>query len=147
MKESVPDWETDFELSELAEIAETLLSRYGQLKIWLLEGSLGAGKTTLVKALGRQLGLEVEATSPTFSLVNSYESPTYGTVYHLDLYRLQTLEEAVEIGLFEIVDSGYFCLIEWASAIGYQPAEPSLTIEMQHLNQTMRRLSVRIHED
>lgn len=142
MGENQPSWEIEFELSEIDQIADSLLSKYKHIKIWLLEGALGAGKTTFVKALCKSLGLKEEATSPTFSLVNLYESQTLGTVYHMDLYRLTNLEQAAEIGLFEIVDSGYFCLIEWASAIGYEPADPSLIIQIDHLHQTKRHLSV-----
>lgn len=142
MTESKPDWETEFELSEIRQIAERLVLKYNHIRIWLLEGLLGAGKTTLVKALANHLGVVGEATSPTFSLVNSYESETLGAIYHLDLYRLQSLEQAAEIGLFEIADSGYFCLIEWASAIGYEPADSYLILQIDHVHQTKRRLSV-----
>jgi len=138
----LPDWETEFDLQEVDRLAGTLLTRYRDLKIWLLEGALGAGKTTLVKALCKRLGVNQEATSPTFSLVNSYESESQSIIYHLDLYRLSNLEQAAEIGLYEITDSGYFCLIEWASAIGYQPADSSLLIHIDHLHQTKRRISV-----
>lgn len=140
-------WQVEFGLEQLPTIVATLLERFSPFRVWLLEGNLGAGKTTLVQELARQLAIDGEVTSPTFSLVNQYQSARLGTVYHLDLYRLQTIDQAVEIGLFEMVDSGYVCLIEWASAIDFRPAVPFIRIDLEHINHTTRRLSVAMHEN
>gem|GEM_PF-131045 len=77
----------------------------------LLYGAMGSGKTTLVRHLMKSIGAE-EASSPTFSIVNEYDSPL-GTIYHFDLYRLEKEEELEDIGFEEYLESGNICLIEW----------------------------------
>ena len=137
----------DYELEQISEVAATLLTQFSDTKIWLFEGTLGAGKTSLIQHLGQLLDIKSDILSPSYGLVNEYFSPTRGIVYHMDLYRLKSLEEAVEIGLFEMVDSGYFCLIEWASAIDFQPAVPFLRIQIEHQHKTARQLSVQVYEN
>lgn len=136
-----------YNLDETEEVASKLFMQFGNVKIWLFEGELGAGKTTLIKKLKSILSITDEVVSPTFSLVNEYQSSTFGTVYHLDLYRLKSIDEAVEIGLFEMIESGYFCLIEWASAIDFQPRRPHVKIQIEHLNEKSRQLTATFHEN
>ncbi|QIX63246.1 tRNA (adenosine(37)-N6)-threonylcarbamoyltransferase complex ATPase subunit type 1 TsaE [Hymenobacter sp. BT18] len=81
------------------------------------EGEMGAGKTTFIKALCASLGVREEVSSPTFSLVNEYRDAQDRPIYHFDFYRLNSPEEALEIGALEYFDSGYLCLIEWPSRI------------------------------
>ena len=78
----------------------------------LFSGEMGAGKTTLIKALCEHLGVKDEVSSPTFSLVNEYNS-NVGTIYHFDLYRIQSEEELYDIGYEDYFFSGYLCLVEW----------------------------------
>ena len=82
-------------------------------RIILLEGELGAGKTTLVKALCQEWGVMDPVSSPTFSLVQEYHSPSRGEIYHMDLYRLKVAHDLEQIGFSEYLDSGNVCLIEW----------------------------------
>lgn len=82
-------------------------------RIFLLAGDLGSGKTTLVQHLGMRLGVEEAVSSPTFSLINAYDSPKNGELFHMDFYRLAKPSELVQIGLEEYLDSGKVCLIEW----------------------------------
>jgi len=147
MKVSASGFERNYALSDVESLASELVKSFEHIKLWLFEGELGAGKTTLIQKIAKCLNIEEEVNSPTFSLVNEYKSSSLGKVFHLDLYRLRTLEDALEIGLFELVDSGYFCLIEWASAIEFKPAEPYILIEIKHLNQINRHLRVIIHEN
>jgi tRNA threonylcarbamoyladenosine biosynthesis protein TsaE len=86
--------------------------------IVLLEGEMGAGKTTLTKALCAALGVPDEVSSPTFSLVNEYRDARQRPVYHFDFYRIDSVDEALRIGAPEYFDSGYLCLIEWPSRVG-----------------------------
>jgi tRNA threonylcarbamoyladenosine biosynthesis protein TsaE len=74
---------------------------------------MGAGKTTLIKAIARQLGVTNMTSSPTFSLVNEYETADGRILYHFDLYRLNSEEEAYDMGIDEYFYSGNLCLIEW----------------------------------
>lgn len=137
----------EFHLHEIHHVASILVQFFGMVPVWLFEGELGAGKTTLVQALKGPLYIENEVSSPTFSLVNEYQSTTKKKVYHLDLYRLSSIEEGIEIGLFEIIDSGYFCLIEWASAIRFQPQTKHMVITLEHLNEKGRKLTATLHEN
>ncbi len=73
---------------------------------------MGAGKTTLIKELCRTLGVADEVSSPTFSLVNEYESGI-GPIYHFDLYRIRSVEELYDLGYEDYFFSGYLCLVEW----------------------------------
>lgn len=103
------------ELSELPEVVSSILKNL-QHKIVLFEGDLGAGKTTLIKALLKEMGSTDEVSSPTFSIVNEYEI-TNGKVYHFDFYRIKSEDEALDFGTDEYLDSGFFCLIEWPEII------------------------------
>lgn len=138
----------EFEETEIDRVADELIQFAGDsIKIWLFEGTLGAGKTRLVKALCKVWGVKEEVTSPSFPLVNQYATASGDTIYHLDLYRLKSLEQAAEIGLFEMAESGYVCLIEWASAVGYQPATQHIALNMEYLSETTRRVSVQAYEN
>ena len=81
-------------------------------KIVLFSGEMGAGKTTLIKEFCHHLGVQDEVSSPTFALVNEYES-SIGPINHFDLYRIQSEEELYDIGYEDYFFSGYLCLVEW----------------------------------
>ncbi|QJD96181.1 tRNA (adenosine(37)-N6)-threonylcarbamoyltransferase complex ATPase subunit type 1 TsaE [Mucilaginibacter robiniae] len=102
--------------AELPGAAQTLLDFAGQQKIFLFYGDMGAGKTTFIKALCKQLGIEESVSSPTFSIVNEYAG-TPVTVYHFDFYRLKNQNEAYDVGYEEYFYSGAYCLIEWPEKI------------------------------
>jgi tRNA threonylcarbamoyladenosine biosynthesis protein TsaE len=147
MNTPAPSFETEFQLSEIPDLAKHLIERFSTYKIWLFEGELGAGKTTLIQHLVQFLGVEGEINSPTFSLVNEYKSSTLEKIYHLDLYRLTSLDQVLEIGLYEIEESGYYCMIEWASAVNYLPDDSFLLIRLDHSTNTTRRISIWLHEN
>lgn len=102
---------------ELEAVAKAILERVEEPVVITLTGDLGAGKTTLVQAFCKVLGVEEAVSSPSFSLVNEYRyldaEGVARPVYHIDLYRLNDLEEALDIGLPEYIDSGEWCFIEW----------------------------------
>ena len=99
---------------DLPLVAREILALAGGPCVCLFEGPVGAGKTTLIKAIGQELGIEDAVTSPTYALVNEYSLPDgAGPVYHLDLYRLENLEEGLQFGLEEYLFSGSWCFIEW----------------------------------
>ena len=87
------------------------------------EGEMGAGKTTLIRALGAALGVADDVSSPTFALVNEYRDGRGRPVYHFDFYRVDSEEEAARLGAAEYFDSGYLCLVEWPARVaGLLPA-------------------------
>jgi tRNA threonylcarbamoyladenosine biosynthesis protein TsaE len=105
-------------LENLPEIAQSIIQfTKDSPKVWTFKGEMGAGKTTLIKALGKILGVEDAIQSPTYSLVNEYNSSQVGKIYHFDLYRLKSEIEALDFGIEEYLDSGYYCWIEWAEQI------------------------------
>ncbi|MEY4133987.1 MAG: tRNA (adenosine(37)-N6)-threonylcarbamoyltransferase complex ATPase subunit type 1 TsaE [Saprospiraceae bacterium] len=110
-------------IEQIGQAAQKILSNAGGRRKFAITGQMGAGKTTLVQALCAVLGIRGKATSPTFSIVNEYTfwNPENGReepVFHLDLYRLNHLEEALDIGITEYLDSPYYCFIEWPELIG-----------------------------
>lgn len=106
---------------ELPKAVEALLAFAQNKKKFALTGDLGAGKTTFVQAFCRHFNVREKVTSPTYSLVNEYtfleENGQEQLIHHLDLYRLETLEEAQEIGIEEYLYDEYYCLIEWPGLI------------------------------
>lgn len=92
--------------------ARALLAAFPAQRVFAFEGDLGAGKTTLIKALSAELGVAGGTASPSFAIVNEYLS-AQGPLYHFDLYRLEHAEELEAIGFIEYVDSGRYCFIEW----------------------------------
>ncbi|HKG06037.1 MAG TPA: tRNA (adenosine(37)-N6)-threonylcarbamoyltransferase complex ATPase subunit type 1 TsaE [Pedobacter sp.] len=103
-------------LADLEAAAQELLAYAGGEKIFIFEGEMGAGKTTLIKALGKALGITETISSPTFSIVNEYLAGTK-TMYHFDFYRIKNLQEAYDIGYEEYFYSGNICFIEWPERI------------------------------
>lgn len=103
-------------LEELPKVAQALLSYANDQKFFIFEGEMAAGKTTFIKAFCEALGVTDVVSSPTFSIVNEYES-SHGNVYHFDFYRLKNLQEAYDIGYEEYFYSNNFCLVEWPSKV------------------------------
>lgn len=104
-------------LSDLDNVSDYLIEQVEKCPVVLLEGQMGTGKTTLVSNFMKRIGSEDPVSSPTFSLVNEYLTSHGDTVYHFDFYRINSEEEAMDIGVEEYLDSGNICLIEWPSMI------------------------------
>jgi tRNA threonylcarbamoyladenosine biosynthesis protein TsaE len=109
----------------LSEIADQLAAQVRLYEVVTFEGELGAGKTTLIKALCKSLGVDEMVNSPTFALVNEYEAGNLGLrtrIHHIDLYRLEGEEEAIRAGIEDHLYSGDLCLLEWPQkALGIIP--------------------------
>ena len=100
-------------LQELDDAASRFLELAGEHAVIAFSGEMGAGKTTFIQALCRRLGVTVEVNSPTFSLVNEYFTPSGSSIFHFDLYRIESPEELFDMGYEEYFYSGSLCLIEW----------------------------------
>jgi tRNA threonylcarbamoyladenosine biosynthesis protein TsaE len=105
-----------FTVDDLLLPAKKIKSLIGENSIFTFEGDMGAGKTTLISSVCKLLETE-PASSPTYAIINTYNSLTIGAIYHFDCYRLKNADEAIESGLDEIIDSGAPCFIEWADKI------------------------------
>jgi tRNA threonylcarbamoyladenosine biosynthesis protein TsaE len=107
-------WPIEYNLNQINTVASQVLQviKEANAKCITLNGNLGAGKTTLVKAIGKQLQINTNITSPTYSLVNEYEGQNF-TIHHLDLYRLKDEQEAIDAGIEEVIYNSELCFIEW----------------------------------
>ena len=105
------------DLDGIRPIALDLLERLKTGSIVVLVGEMGAGKTTFTQSVLRAMGIEDLEGSPTYSLINEYVSPYFGKVYHMDLYRLNSLDEALDIGIEELLYQNVICFIEWPEKI------------------------------
>jgi len=110
----------EFKISDIGQldlVSDHLRSLMSNYRIFLLTGGLGAGKTTLVKSWMKSLAITDQVTSPTFSLINNYQSDLYD-IYHMDLYRLKSIEEVLELGFMEFVDNtSAHIIIEWPELV------------------------------
>lgn len=131
-----------FELNEVNEAADWLIAQAGQEKIWLLEGEMGAGKTTLVKAIALKMGVQGHVQSPTFAIVNEYLTDLGETIYHFDCYRIKNDEEAFDIGIEEYLDAGKMCWIEWPDKIENFLPEKYFKVIIQKTDESSRTLVV-----
>ncbi len=103
---------------------------------------MGAGKTTFISALCRSLGVDADAvSSPTFAIVNEYRTATGENIYHFDFYRIEDEREALDIGLYEYLDSGCLCLMEWPENIAELLPEETVMVSIDVLEDGTRRLS------
>ena len=124
-------------IDELNSVAEQLLAFANGEKFFIFEGEMAAGKTTLIKSLCVALGVEDVVSSPTFSIVNEYESKN-GSIYHFDFYRLKTIQEAYDIGYEEYFYSGDYCLVEWPSKVEELLPEKYIRVEIEITGNTER---------
>ena len=115
-------------LSDLPEVAEALLEELHGRSVVLFRGPMGAGKTTLISRVAAALGAQDAVTSPTFALVNQYEGAGGRRIYHFDFYRINTLEEALDLGYVEYFYSGDLCLVEWPEKIEPLLPEDAVTV-------------------
>lgn len=131
------------DMGDLPRVASEILQNTGGIRVIVFRGEIGAGKTTLIKQLCLQLGVEEAVVSPTFGLVNSYLA-TDGLVHHFDWYRIKHEEEAIEIGWEEYVDSGEWLLIEWPEKIENLLPDELMDIHIEVLEGGNRVLMIQI---
>lgn len=131
-----------FSLAEIDEAVALFWKNYGHHRIFALSGTMGVGKTTWVHALCRLLGVKDAVSSPTFSLINHYCSESGTDIYHLDLYRLSTCEEAMDAGVGELLESSSICLIEWPEIIQKELPSNTLWINFEIVSAQQRSLKV-----
>jgi len=118
-------------LKELSKVAKEIIRFSRDSSVWLFDGDLGAGKTTLIKEICLQLGITDNVTSPTFSLINEYQDEGGKIYYHCDFYRIRNEEEAINIGLEEYFCSGALCLVEWPAKVENLIPDKAVTIRIE----------------
>lgn len=127
--------------SELDRAAAELLAALGGRKHVALHGPMGAGKTTLVSAIGRVLGVTDDVTSPTFSIINEYRDRRGDAVYHFDFYRIDTPAQVADLGLDDYFDSGALCLMEWPENAAEFLPDDTVDVEIKVNENGERELS------
>ena len=129
-------------LDELKSVAEAVIESLDGRNVVAFCGAMGAGKTTLISALMEYLGSDDTVTSPTFALVNQYGTAGGDTVYHLDFYRINRIEEVFDMGYEEYFYSGDLCLIEWPELIEELLPEDAMVVRIEVLSPTERRFTI-----
>lgn len=132
--------------NELPNVASELLQHFPHQKIWLFNGEMGSGKTTLIKSIGQALHVVDEMSSPTFSIVNEYQLKDERVIYHFDFYRLEELDEAMNIGVEDYFFSGSLCFIEWADLVLELLPDNYLEININLVDRNTRHLTTSVHE-
>ena len=136
-----------YELSELKIVASALLKAAQDEKIWIFQGQMGAGKTTLIKAIAQEFGVLDQVSSPTFGIVNHYENKKGNIFYHFDFYRVEDPTEALDIGIEEYFYSGNYCWLEWAENIEEFLPEDFFLIKIESISDFKRQVSfLHIHD-
>ena len=131
---------------DLSSIAQNAIELAEGRKIWLFKGEMGSGKTTFIKAIGQQLGVQDHMSSPTFSIVNEYLRGNDGRLYHFDFYRIKSEAEAYDIGAEEYFYSGNYCFVEWPDKVqGLIPPE-RVEVNITAENQTHRTIAISVHD-
>lgn len=129
---------------ELNAVAERLLAFAGARRKFAFYGEIGAGKTTFIQAVCRRLGVREAVVSPTFSLVNEYsyldESGAEQFVYHLDLYRLKNIQEALDIGIEDMLYDEHYCLLEWPAVVEEILPEDAVRIKLEIVEHSTRKI-------
>lgn len=133
-----------FKLGEIDKSAKIFLEKIKGYKIIALHGEMGAGKTTFIHALCSELGVKDNIGSPTFSIINQYQTNAGENIYHIDLYRLKDEEEAIQTGVEDCLYSGSYCFVEWPDrAPGIFP-EGTLHVSIIALNNDTRKLTINL---
>ena len=130
-----------FTLDEIDAVAQKIISENPK-KVILFNGLMGVGKTTLIKSLAKNLGVNEATSSPTFSLVNEYQIANNQYIYHFDVYRLKKETEALDMGIDEYLYSGNWCFIEWAENIPNLIPEEHSKIKIEMLPDGRRHLTL-----
>jgi len=134
------------DLADLSKFAKEITQNIKRIPVVLFYGEMGTGKTTLIKMICENFGVQDDMSSPTFSLVNEYLDGDGEPIYHFDLYRLETLKEAMDIGIEEYLFSGNKCLIEWPQIIENELPDQYLKISIKLVGENKRQITVLNHD-
>lgn len=129
-------------LGDLPDAAEEIIAALDGRNVVAFFGSMGAGKTTLIREICAQMGSEDVVTSPTFALVNRYDAADGRPIYHFDFYRIDTPEEALDMGYEEYFYSDGLCLVEWSEKIEALLPDDVMTVKIEVQSPTKRRIEI-----
>ena len=129
-------------INDLEELSSEILKFNNQYKKFAFFGDMGVGKTTLIKSLLKNLGVNDNVTSPTFSIVNEYLSEKLGSIFHFDFYRIKNEKEAYDIGIDEYLSSDNYCFIEWPNKINNFIDDKFINVYMDIIEDDKRNIMI-----
>ena len=127
-------------LENIHEAAREFIENMGGSNVFAFYGKMGAGKTTFIKAICEEQGVDDVITSPTFAIVNEYTDIDGDPIYHFDFYRIKKLEEVYDMGYEDYFDSGYLCLLEWPELIEELLPEDAVKVTITELEDGTREI-------
>jgi len=133
-------------INELPNVAKRFLDEFGHRTCFAFYAEMGSGKTTFISAVLKAMGVQDLEGSPTYSLVNVYESPAYGKVFHFDLFRLKSQIEAYDIGIEEMLYGGGVCFIEWPEKMLEMLPDNTIWVYLRVEEDLSRIITIK-HED
>ncbi|MDG2173060.1 MAG: tRNA (adenosine(37)-N6)-threonylcarbamoyltransferase complex ATPase subunit type 1 TsaE [Flavobacteriaceae bacterium] len=129
-----------YSIGEIEDVAKKILSLNLNSKIYILDGVMGSGKTTLIKSIVEKLGINGIANSPTFSIINEYSNGD--KIYHFDFYRIKNKNELLDIGIDEYVNGKNICFIEWPDLVVDMLPKNYNTLKLEVVSNNERRLTI-----
>lgn len=132
----------EYDLGDLKEVAEMILESLDGRNVVVFRGEMGAGKTTLISALCEVLGVEDDVTSPTFALVNNYQTAAGDDLYHFDFYRIDRIEEAYDMGYEEYFYGSGLCLVEWPEKVEELLPDDVMKVTITPTSNTRRVITI-----
>ena len=134
-------------ISELdyIKIFDLIQKKDKSLKIFLFTGQVGSGKTTMIKSFSKKLSVINNTSSPTFNIINEYKDDNKKSIYHLDLYRLKSINDLVEIGFEEYINSGNYCFIEWPEIADSFFVDKYININISINSKNSRDIDITFH--
>ena len=130
-------------LDNIHETARQFIDQIGNRTVFAFNGKLGAGKTTFIKAICEVLGVNETVNSPTFSIVNEYEAADGRIIYHFDCYRINKVQEALDLGAEEYLYSGNLCFIEWSENIAPLLPDSIVNVDIEETDAGNRNVIIR----
>lgn len=131
-------------INDIPNVAKQFLEEFGHRACYAFYGDMGAGKTTFITGLLKAMGIDSPEGSPTYSLVNVYDTPAYGRVFHFDFYRLISETEALDIGIEEMLYGGGISFIEWPEKIFQLLPENTVSVYISKHHDDSRTLKVKL---
>jgi tRNA threonylcarbamoyladenosine biosynthesis protein TsaE len=131
-----------YQLQHITQAAQFILHNIGEAKVIAFTATMGMGKTTLINELCKQLGVMDATSSPTFSIINEYKTATNQIIYHVDLYRVKDVEEAIQAGVEDILYSGNYCFVEWPQVANDILPADTIFIETKMISESEREILI-----